>query len=372
MIDNKKLSVIMLTRDSALTVREALKSIDRSVFDEVVVVDTGSTDNTIEIAEGCGADVWCYQWEEDFSGPLNFALSAATGDFVFRLDSDEVINPETYPVLEDLVRQPSASYLAHIFSTITRGNSQTSLESTMVRFFPRTTPIVYGGTIHENIAIQQMGVRDSGISITHYGYSDPEVERKKQYRNKVILERELEKNPEDPSLHHYMGITYHVLGQHRSAIKEFQTVLDLVREKIKDSRLLPDYVLATHNSLASSLLSLGMFQEALDVANGALKINEESAEAYLSKGFALLKMGRLNEAEFAARKALEYRDSKTVGVSDRTAGTWKAEALLHDIKHLRKADVLDDVLQSLRKSTALASCTNERGVIDGPIPVLAY
>src|SRR5579871_2891219 len=98
-----QLSMCMIARDSARTLRAALESI-RPWVDEMVVVDTGSQDETASIAAACGAQVSHFPWCDDFSAARNESLRRSNGEWRFWMDSDDTIDAANGRALHDLVR----------------------------------------------------------------------------------------------------------------------------------------------------------------------------------------------------------------------------------------------------------------------------
>ena len=94
----------MIVRDEENNLSHCLESV-RGTFDEIVVVDTGSTDRTVEIARSFGAKVFEFEWVDSFAAARNEALSHATGDYAFWLDADDVVEPRE---LEDSERFSAA------------------------------------------------------------------------------------------------------------------------------------------------------------------------------------------------------------------------------------------------------------------------
>src|SRR5436190_22371274 len=90
----QKLSLCMIVKNESKHLANCLESVD-GVVDEIIIVDTGSTDNTIEIAEKYGAKVFHYKWHDDFGAARNEALKYASGDWVLVLDADEVLSDES-------------------------------------------------------------------------------------------------------------------------------------------------------------------------------------------------------------------------------------------------------------------------------------
>jgi glycosyltransferase involved in cell wall biosynthesis len=90
--DRAKVSLTMIVRDEEMNWPNCLASV-RGVFDEIIIVDTGSKDRTVEIAQSFGAKVFEFEWVDSFSAARNEALSHATGEYAFWLDADDVVEP---------------------------------------------------------------------------------------------------------------------------------------------------------------------------------------------------------------------------------------------------------------------------------------
>ena len=102
----------MIVRDEEKNLPQCLESV-RGVFDEIVVLDTGSKDRTIEIARSFGARVFDFVWVDDFAAARNAALARATGDYAFWLDADDLIEPPEREKLEALAGAPAGAWRPH-------------------------------------------------------------------------------------------------------------------------------------------------------------------------------------------------------------------------------------------------------------------
>jgi glycosyltransferase involved in cell wall biosynthesis len=96
-----KVSLTMIVKNEQENISACLESV-RDLFDEIVVVDTGSTDRTKEIAREFGAKVFDFEWVDDFAAARNEALARATGDYAFWLDADDVVDPDQREKLQAL------------------------------------------------------------------------------------------------------------------------------------------------------------------------------------------------------------------------------------------------------------------------------
>ena len=98
-----QISSCLIVKNEAENIARCLESI-KSISDEIIVVDTGSTDNTVEIAKSYGARIYFYEWDNNFSNARNFALEKATGDWIIFLDADEYFEENTPKELKNVLK----------------------------------------------------------------------------------------------------------------------------------------------------------------------------------------------------------------------------------------------------------------------------
>lgn len=193
------LSLCIIARDEAEHLPQCLGSV-RGLADEVIVVDTGSRDTTVEIARDFGATVLEFPWGNDFSAARNFAIGKASCDYIFMLDADEYVVPQhllNLHVMKTLlpVKDPSAFRftVAHIQ---TRHNwlvfvraVNPKVEGQAVRIFPRLQGILYEGEVEEEI---EGSIRAKGIPLADVSMGDAVIfheptSRARRIRRKLPL-----------------------------------------------------------------------------------------------------------------------------------------------------------------------------------------
>ena len=101
-----KISTCLIVKNESENIGRCLDSI-KNISDEIIVVDTGSTDDTVEIAKSFGARVYFYGWDNNFSNARNHALDKATGDWIIFLDADEYFGPNTQKQLRTVLERIS-------------------------------------------------------------------------------------------------------------------------------------------------------------------------------------------------------------------------------------------------------------------------
>jgi GT2 family glycosyltransferase len=244
-----RLSLCMIVRDEAATLGRCLASAAPAV-DEIVVVDTGSQDDTVAVAVAHGARVLHAAWTDDFAAARNIALDAARGDWVLSLDADEELPPATAAALPALVASCKApGMLVPIQNRNLRGGIESMHQA--VRLFRRLPEHRWTGTIHEGVRVK--GPTVTTVPIVHHGYVDPATVRGKLERNLHLLDRELVARPGDATLHYYRSMTLRGLGDGPRAADAAEATLRHLGNVTPSGRALAFEALAKARFLAGDL-----------------------------------------------------------------------------------------------------------------------
>lgn len=193
----------MIARDEAHNLGRCLASVC-GVVDEIVVTDTGSTDDTVRIAQDAGAVVHHFPWCDDFAAAYNACFEKATGDWIFMLDADEELAPWCADEVASAVRDAEA--VGHFvlrrdyYGDEVRDDAYT--EMLQLRLFRNVPEARYVGRIHQQFprllneieGANGRIVKRSGVRILHYGYMGDLTARKRN-RSIRLLELELEERP---------------------------------------------------------------------------------------------------------------------------------------------------------------------------------
>ncbi|MBL8731274.1 MAG: glycosyltransferase [Planctomycetes bacterium] len=198
-----RLSLCMIARNEERFLPECLGRV-RDAVDEIIFVDTGSTDRTVAIAESFGAKVLHTTWSDDFAAPRNLGLAAATGDWILVLDADEFLQDGGTARLRELVRDPKVlGYHLHFVNVFDGGKTVGVM---MVRLFRNLPGIAYENIIHEQVtpSLQRLGaplglvLTSSDLAVDHHGYRDEVMDaRGKNERNERLFLKQLEQKPDD-------------------------------------------------------------------------------------------------------------------------------------------------------------------------------
>jgi glycosyltransferase involved in cell wall biosynthesis len=225
------LSVCMIVRNEEQNLPRVLSSV-RGLADEIVVVDTGSADRTVEVAESFGAKTYYFEWCDDFAAARNESLKHATKDYVLWLDADDEFHTADAVRLRKVI---GGHYGKAMYLVIRLVKENYVEECSQLRAFPRRKEIIFEGRIHEqpNLSIQRLGIASvlTDVKITHYGYETSENIREKLQRNLRILEKELAERPDNLIARFFHGKTMLGLGKTDEGLRVLE---DLVERGEKD------------------------------------------------------------------------------------------------------------------------------------------
>lgn len=297
-----------IVKDEARALERSLASIKGQV-DELVVVDTGSADDTIRVAQTAGAQVFSFPWKDDFAAVRNYALAQLHGDWVVFLDADEYFSDDTASNLRSVITvQKSPTNLLLIHRQDVDENGQAMLSLYVPRIFRIKSELRYTGAIHEEL--RQNGQLVTGITtvspeklnLVHTGYAGSRGTAKAR-RNLAMLLREAERNAEPVRLYGYLAEAYDGLNDRENAMKyayldinrgrqaetyasrsyrllmtrlaerrsDYVERLRVVRSAVKDYPELPEF----HAELAESLAAAGSYGKAQQEMQLAINLGQD-------------------------------------------------------------------------------------------------
>jgi tetratricopeptide (TPR) repeat protein/2-polyprenyl-3-methyl-5-hydroxy-6-metoxy-1,4-benzoquinol methylase len=298
-----RVSLCMIAKNEELNLPKCLGSV-ADLVDEIIVVDTGSTDRTREVAAGLGASVFDFTWVDDFAAARNESLRHATGDWIFWIDGDEWLDADNRQRLRALfagLKDDNSAYVMEQRSVADPASGEASVFA-QVRLFRNYPRFHWLYRVHEQIlpTLEESGavMRWTGIAIAHEGYEEPVLYRQKQERNLRLLKRQETERPDDPLTLFNLGLTYHVLGQITEAMRYWRRCLERASPGLSLVRKL--YAL-----MAKSHLQLGQKQEALAMCRTGLACYPDDVELLSLEAGLLSERGDLAGAEAALLHLLQ-------------------------------------------------------------------
>lgn len=302
----QRLSLCMIMKDEEEHLERCLTSV-RGVVDEIVIVDTGSTDRSVEIAERFGARVLHEEWSGDFARHRNTSIDAATGDWVLILDADEeLIGGESLrPLLDDPVME---GYSLREVNFIGEEAGMEAVVNAAFRVFRNRPEYRYEGALHEQIQGKvdpDGGARSRfvGIEINHYGYLDgtTESKRKKDRNMRIVLE-EVARKPED-------SFTLFNAGVEFQRIEDHETALDYFTRAFRHLQSMRQYFASLLvRNIVASLKALERYDEALEVSEDALSAYPDFTDLHYLRGQLHFARREYREAIRAFQRAIDLGD----------------------------------------------------------------
>jgi glycosyltransferase involved in cell wall biosynthesis len=235
-------SAIILTRDSRRTIEACIQAIKPAV-DHVIVVDTGSTDDTVQIAKDNGAYVYRFEWCDDFAAARNFGDSLATTDWVIHVDSDEILREEDLGKVRKLCAKYKKTTAPVIFGLQILSVMATKLEVGVAPRIYKRGVFAWRGIIHEQPYTRRKEVFDyipSDIGAFHDGYNANVVNFRDKIctRNIPLLKKAIDQEPHNASYHYFLGRDYKTLKEYGAAIPHLRCAIELGEQL--NSRIVED------------------------------------------------------------------------------------------------------------------------------------
>lgn len=336
------LSLCMIVKNEEATLPRTLDSV-KDIVDEIVVLDTGSSDRTREIAQECGARVYRFEWCDDFAAARNECLKYATGDWILVLDADEVLVPSIGPQIKQAIQSDRALLINLIRQEVGASQSPYSLVS---RLFRNRPDIRFSRPYHAMVddSVTEILKREPkwkivalpDVGIWHSGYhKDAIVSKSKFQKAQAAMERYIAYYPNDAyacsklgalyvesgqiqrginlltkgltavaiddsilyELDYHLGIAYRQQQQFAKAKEHYQAAIN--------TDIFPPLKLGAYNNLGNLLKDEGDLTNAEKAYKAALKIDPNFAIGHYNLGLTLKASGNLADAIAYYRQAIK-------------------------------------------------------------------
>ncbi|MCX6150716.1 MAG: glycosyltransferase family 2 protein [Ignavibacteriales bacterium] len=215
------LSLCMIIKNEEKYLRDCLESV-KDVAEEIIIVDTGSSDKSLEIAESFDSNIFHFTWINNFSAARNFAISKCTGDWILYLDADERLSAKSISELKVLVSRNENIGIKCIVKNIDAEFNRTNTMK-YTRLFRNQPEVKFAGRVHEQIDSSLLQLKykivDSSIEIIHLGYNiSSDAKKGKAKRNLQLLLEDYETS-NSAYCAYQLAQTYNVLDDNENAIK---------------------------------------------------------------------------------------------------------------------------------------------------------
>ena len=346
------LTLCMIVKNEENTLKESLSSAS-SFVDEIIIVDTGSTDNTKDIALEFTDKIYNFKWCSDFSKARNYSIEKASNDWILVLDADEFIVHFSRSSVEKFIENPSNR------NKVGRIKRINFMEDSYVnsKYIERINRLFnrnyfnYEGIIHEQVvALDGKPYETEMVDITadHVGYTLEALNKTgKIKRNIDLLKMALKDNLEDPYLYFQLGKSYYMLKNYNDAVMHFEKALsfplDFSLEYVED--LVETYGYALINS--------GRYQEALILEN-CIEVYSNFADFHFILGLIYMNNAKFTQAVESFLKCTEFSYARVEGVNTYVA--YYNIGVIYDVlgfredalKYYRKCGDYEPALKRLR------------------------
>ncbi|RJE85702.1 glycosyltransferase [Paenibacillus sp. 1011MAR3C5] len=199
----------MIVKNEESVLKRCLDSV-KDIVDEIVIVDTGSTDQTIEMAQAYGASIYHYEWNHHFADARNFALERSTGDWNLVLDADEYIANECAEAIRAFLEQGDSIGRVKRIDKFKDKVGEAYAQCYISRIFPKG--VRYEGRIHEQ-AVSDLPRVKLGVEVGHDGY----YETSRSDRNIPLLQMEIDAQPDNPYYHYQIAKEFNGIESYEQA-----------------------------------------------------------------------------------------------------------------------------------------------------------
>lgn len=351
----RELSVCMIVRNEEALLGRALESV-REIADELIVVDTGSTDSTVEIARSFGAEVFSHPWEDDFAAARNESLRHATKDWILVVDGDQELDPSSHAELRRLTRSCAPrGYLVRQLNHLERETGLDVYEHLTLRLFRNHPGVRFAGRVHEQLVCDRANLNfelhAADVVLHHHGYRPAFVDPVTLDRDCAALEEMVRDDPSDPFHVYNLGMTYQALGRTQEAERELLRAIALCAPTMAHGTY-PHYIVGAYLAVAQSQLERGLPGDAAAACEAALKLRPDAPDVRTTHAVALAQLGRLDDARSAFERAIACADATAFSPTDRAAGGWRSLLGLADV--LFRLGLVDEAAARLEQAAAAA------------------
>lgn len=308
-----KFSICMIVKNEENNIERCLKSLKPLVekgFAELVIVDTGSTDKTIEIAKKYSENIYFHPWRDSFSEARNWSISLGTGEYIFIVDGDdEIKESEIEKIISEFSKEEHKMY--NTFSMKVKSyldlKFETSTIITQNHIFKNDGSLYYSGSIH-NQPYSALPLKDLDITITHYGYiMTPELSEKKFNRTVPLLLKELKECIDVQREMYYryqLSVSYGMHGDLDKALEETNFLVN----KIKNLEFDTTYLIYLSNA---ALIYKGVeyYDEVLEICDLGLDNQSDFIDLLYLKAEAFFCIKQYEKAIEWLKKYIELSES---------------------------------------------------------------
>ncbi|MFB5763234.1 glycosyltransferase [Paenibacillus medicaginis] len=313
-MDKPSISLCMIVRNEEKYLPKCLSSVQR-IVDEIIIVDTGSTDDTVAIAQAFGAKVIQMQWQDSFAHARNRSFEEATGDWILWLDADEEMDVNEADKLKELltrdaIHEQRIEGIQFVFCMHLEGGAmEYNYLHRMVRNRPQYR---FEGRVHEQIMPSMLKFKSDlqlgqfDIHVHHYGYlAKNMLSQDKVRRNITLLQQAIAEHPDFPYYYYYWGIELCRLNDLQGALHHFNIFLNMAYDDSQKGILA-----SAHKYRLITLAGLGRYQDMVRHSMESIARFPGFTDLYHLRAIAFNALGETDKAIDSLRQALNIGPSE--------------------------------------------------------------
>ena len=302
-IDNKPqtITAAMMVKNEEKFLPQCLDSV-KDLVDEIIIVDTGSTDRTMEIAREYGAKIYEHPWQNDFSFHRNQTIEYSTSDWVLIIDADEELDPSEHRTIRQAIKRRDIEAISFVVYNKIQMGRVGFLNSH--RMFRNGRGYKYHGIVHNQLDIAGKTLM-SQFKVIHHGYglSDEQMEKKGR-RSEALLLKQLEENPELTFPHFNLAQIYRGLGEPKKSLEHAKIVIEKTPLDDLDHRHVR---LMAMDQVGCAYIGMEDFENAEKIFFETLEIRDDYMDPLFNLGFMYMRQKRYNEAEKVFNRYLKAK-----------------------------------------------------------------
>lgn len=324
----KNIDLCMIVKNEEKYLKKCLNNI-KDLINNIIIVDTGSTDNTIEIAREFNAKIYNYKWTNDFSEARNFSISKATSKWILILDADEILDIESKDKLINFINQTKCDGCHFLVKNYIDEELINYTVHYAFRLFRNYKGYKFKGKIHEQINNDIVEVKNKfskeDIILHHYGYLESVTkEKNKRERNIPIILEALKENPND-------SFQLFNLGNEYLSKNEIDKALEYYNKAYKYADITMMYSPHLLYRMSLCYKSLKLYELALKYINEALNLYSPNVDFLYLKGLIYEKFNKPTMAIRAFNECIKIGDFKNSIKFIENCGSTKPLISLGDI-----------------------------------------
>lgn len=303
-----KLSICMMVKNEEKNLHRCLDSFKKILEDiscELIIIDTGSDDSSVDIAKQYTDKVYFHEWNNHFSDMRNISISYAVGEWIMILDADECLegSDELYNLFMNQEIKSYNTILVKLKNYLSVDETSNYSILAQPRIFRNDGTFKYEGTVH-NQPIYKSPILDTEIFFGHYGYvsSDKELMERKFQRTATLLKEELEKNPTNIYYQFQLSVSYSMYGDNENAYKEIKKAYKMLEGKSKEEKNIYLYV---YGMYTKTLFRNENYYETIKISKESLLLSSEYLDIHFILANAYLKIGQRLESIYYFKKHIE-------------------------------------------------------------------